>query len=75
MQTIHCIVNPASRDGQCGKDWPIIKQKMELKGLEIVEHITERIGHGAEIAHSLVVDDSIPDGSLIVAVGGDGIVS
>ena len=48
---------------------------MELKGLEIAEHITERIGHGAEIAYLLVNDDSVPDGSLIVAVGGDGIVS
>lgn len=75
MQTIHCIVNPASRDGQCGKDWPIIKQKMELSDIFVIEHITERVGHGAEIANSLTKDESLSNGDLIVAVGGDGIVS
>ena len=74
MEPLHCIVNPASRDWRCGKDWPIMKQKLELAGFEVIEHITERIGHGAEIANELSNDPSLGDGQLIVAVGGDGIV-
>ncbi|MGB0265898.1 MAG: diacylglycerol/lipid kinase family protein [Candidatus Poseidoniaceae archaeon] len=74
MEPLHCIVNPASRDWRCGKDWPIMKQKLELAGFEVIEHITERIGHGAEIANELSNDPSLGDGQVIVAVGGDGIV-
>ena len=74
MEPLHCIVNPASRDWRCGKDWPIMKQKLELAGFEVIEHITERIGHGAEIANELSNDASLGDEQVIVAVGGDGIV-
>ena len=76
MVKAHFIVNPASRDFRCGKAWPGIKKRLIERGFEVTEHITERIGHGAEIAHQLRIDiESNNDESpLIVAVGGDGIV-
>ena len=29
MGTLHCIVNPASRDRTCGKKWPKIIEKLQ----------------------------------------------
>ena len=76
MVKAHFIINPASRDFRCGKAWPGIKKRLAEQGFDITEHITERIGHGAELAHQLRVKiersgDEVP---LVVAVGGDGIV-
>ena len=56
MVKAHFIVNPASRDFRCGKAWPGIKKRLIERGFEVPEHITERIGHGAEIAHQLRAD-------------------
>ncbi len=76
MVKAHFIVNPASRDFRCGKAWPGIKKRLIERGFEVTEHITERIGHGAEIAHQLRTDieSKNDDSPLVVAVGGDGIV-
>ena len=82
MGLVHCIVNPASRDYTCGKNWPGLKQKMEEAGLEVKQYITERVGHGAQLSHSIRMDwenDGIGGEQkgkppLVVAVGGDGIV-
>ena len=53
MGVLHCIVNPASRDHTCGKRWPSTSKKLESKGFEVVTHMTERVGHAAEIAWEL----------------------
>ena len=81
MPLVHCIVNPASRDFTCGKNWPSIEQKMKDAGLEVKAYITERVGHGAEISNSIrhqweeSGDGGESDGKppVVVAVGGDGI--
>ena len=76
MVKAHFIINPASRDFRCGKAWPDIKKRLIAKGFEVVEHMTERIGHGAELAHQIrtELEASKEDSPLVVAVGGDGIV-
>ena len=51
MVKAHFIINPASRDFRCGKAWPGIKKRLTERGFDVVEHMTERIGHGAELAH------------------------
>ena len=71
MGTIHCIVNPASRDHTCGKKWPAISSKLESRGFEVITHFTERVGHASEIAWEL--RNKNVDGP-IVAAGGDGTV-
>ena len=71
METIHCIVNPASRDRTCGKRWPQVAEKIESRGVKIVTHFTEKVGHASEIAWNLRNNGNC---ELIVAVGGDGTV-
>ena len=46
------------------------------RGFEVVEHMTERIGHGAELSHQIrtEIEASGEETPLVVAVGGDGIV-
>ena len=53
MVKAHFIINPASRDFRCGKAWPGIKKRLTEKGFDVVEHMTQRIGHGAELAHEI----------------------
>ena len=76
MVKAHFIINPASRDFRCGKAWPGIKKRLTEHGFDIIEHMTERIGHGAELAHQLriEIESSGEEAPLVVAVGGDGIV-
>ena len=76
MVKAHFIINPASRDFRCGKAWPDIKKRLIEKGFEVVEHMTESIGHGAELAHQIrtELEASKEESPLVVAVGGDGIV-
>ena len=71
MGTIHCIVNPASRDHTCGKRWPSVVAKLESRGFEVFTHKTERVGHASEIAWDL---RSKNVEGPVVAVGGDGTV-
>ena len=76
MVKAHFIINPASRDFRCGKAWPDIKKRLIEKGFAVVEHMTECIGHGAELAHRIrtELEASNEESPLVVAVGGDGIV-
>ena len=71
MSKFFCIVNPASRDHTCGKKWPSIAAKLQSKGIDVVTHLTERVGHASEIAWELRKKEVE---GLIVAVGGDGTV-
>lgn len=71
METIHCIVNPASRDHTCGKRWPEIAKKIEAKGASVITHFTEKVGHASHIAWDLRKSG---EANLVVAVGGDGTV-
>ena len=76
MVKAHFIINPASRDFRCGKAWPGIKKRLIERGFDVVEHMTERIGHGAELSNQIrtEIEASGEESSLVVAVGGDGIV-
>lgn len=71
METIHCIVNPASRDHTCGKRWPDLAKKIEDRGCKVVTHFTERVGHASQLAWGL---RNSGEPEIVVAVGGDGTV-
>ena len=71
MGTLHCIVNPASRDHTCGKKWPSVVVKLESRGFDVTTHLTKKVGHASEIAWKLRGQNVE---GLIVAVGGDGTV-
>ena len=81
MSLVHCIVNPASRDFTCGKNWSSMEQKMKHAGLEVKSYITERVGHGAEISNEIrrLWEETGKGGEsegkppVVVSVGGDGI--
>ena len=81
MPLVHCIVNPASRDFTCGKNWPSIEEKMKDAGLEVKAYITERVGHGAELSNEIrrLWEETGKGGEsegkppVVVSVGGDGI--
>lgn len=74
MARVHVIVNPASRDGRCGKAWPEVRQRMEADGWEVEAFITAGPGDAARHAHMLVAEGHVGPGDLVVAVGGDGAV-
>ena len=69
MVEIHCIVNPASRDGNCGKQWPQISEQLAEVGFKVHTHLTKQVGHAGHIAWDLRQSGVT---GLIVAVGGDG---
>lgn len=71
MGTLHCIVNPASRDHTCGKRWPSVIRKLESHGFKVESHMTKKVGHASEIAWNLRKQEVA---GPIVAVGGDGTV-
>lgn len=71
METIHCIVNPASRDYTCEKRWPDLAKKIENKGCKVITHFTESVGHASQLAWDLRNSEN-PE--MVVAVGGDGTV-
>ena len=64
------IVNPASRDGALRREWPKLQQLLKERGLDCEVFLTERPGHGSEIAFALT--SRTPPPALVVAVGGDG---
>ena len=69
MVEIHCIVNPASRDGNCGRQWPQISEQLVEVGFKVQTHLTKKVGHAGHIAWDLRQSRA---SGLIVAVGGDG---
>lgn len=72
MPSLVAIVNPASRDGRCGQAWPGIRERLTATGFEVEERITTAPGDAARFAAEAV--HHLPAGSLVVAVGGDGVV-
>ena len=81
MGLVHCIVNPASRDYTCGKNWPKLQTLLEDVGLEIKTYMTEGVGHASSLAWD-IRQQWENDGSggesegkppVVVAVGGDGV--
>lgn len=74
MPRVQVIVNPASRDGRCGKAWPEVHQRLEADGWEVEAFITSGPGDAARHAYGLVGEGHVGPGDLVVAVGGDGVV-
>jgi YegS/Rv2252/BmrU family lipid kinase len=64
----HLVLNPAAGRGRAADRRESISAYLERRGVELVWHPTEGPGHAGKIASGL------PDGALVVAVGGDGTV-
>jgi YegS/Rv2252/BmrU family lipid kinase len=65
------VVNPASANGSTGRRWPELAHRAAGLGLSGESLLTERQGHGAELARRAAEDGA----RLVVAVGGDGTVN
>jgi diacylglycerol kinase (ATP) len=65
---MHLVLNPAAGRGGAGARRARIARFFDERGVEPVWHITEGPGHAERVVRGL------PDGSLAVAVGGDGTV-
>lgn len=70
-QEAKVIVNPASRNGQTGKVWPSLSEKMKASGFMHQWEMTYGPGDGRRIAREAVRQGF----DRIVAVGGDGTVN
>jgi len=68
MSKIVFVVNPNSANKMTAKLWPQIKQAAEAKLGPFETLMTERVGHGADLARQAVNEGA----TLVVAVGGDG---
>ncbi len=64
----HLVLNPAADKGRAAARWGDISAYLEGQGIEVAWHVTEGPGHAERIVSGL------PDGVLVVAVGGDGTV-
>lgn len=81
MGLFHCIVNPASRDYRCGKQWPKIRATIEQRGHEVREYITQHVGHASHISNEIrtsweehgIGGEAEGKPPVVVAVGGDGV--
>lgn len=62
------ILNPAANKGRAAGSRERISRFLDARGIEAVWHITKEPGHAARVVETL------PDGALVVAVGGDGTV-
>jgi YegS/Rv2252/BmrU family lipid kinase len=65
------VVNPASANGSTGRRWPELAHRAAGLGLSGESLLSERPGHGAELARRAAEDGA----RLVVAVGGDGTVN
>ena len=65
---MHLVLNPAAGRGGAQARRARIARFFEERGVEPVWHVTEGPGHAGQVVRGL------PDGSLAVAVGGDGTV-
>lgn len=65
---MHLVLNPAAGRGGAEARRARIARYLEERGVEPVWHVTEGPGHAGRVVRGL------PDGSLAVAVGGDGTV-
>src|SRR5918994_2126025 len=64
----HLVLNPAAGKGRAGGRLTLVSRFLEERGFSPVWHATEGPGHAGEIVRGL------PEGVLVVAVGGDGTV-
>src|ERR671910_266311 len=64
----HLVLNPSAGKGRAGGLRASVSRFLEGRGLRPIWHVTERSGHAGDIVRGL------PDGALVVAVGGDGTV-
>lgn len=71
LQEAKVIVNPASRNGQTGKVWPNLSEKMKASGFAHQWEMTTGPGDGGRIAREAVQQGF----DRIIAVGGDGTVN
>jgi diacylglycerol kinase (ATP) len=64
----YLVLNPAADKGRAAARWGDISAYLEGQGIEVAWHVSEGPGHAERIVSGL------PDGALVVAVGGDGTV-
>src|SRR5919205_3403699 len=65
---VHLVMNPVADRGRSVGRHGIVSRFMEEHGVTVVWHVTRGPGHAGCIVEGL------PDGALVVAVGGDGTV-
>lgn len=68
LRVAHLVLNPAAARGRAAACRNDVSAYLEGRGVEVVWHSTEGPGHAGKIASGL------SDGTLVVAVGGDGTV-
>ena len=64
----HLVLNPSAGKRRAGGLRASVSRFLEERGWRPIWHVTERPGHAGVIVRGL------PDGALVVAVGGDGTV-
>jgi diacylglycerol kinase (ATP) len=64
----HLVLNPEADRGRAGGRRGFVSSFLEERGIEAIWHVTRGPGHASRIVEGL------PDGALVVAVGGDGTV-
>ena len=64
----HLVLNPAADRGRSGARGGFVSRFLQARGVAAIWHVTREPGHASSIVAGL------PDGSLAVAVGGDGTV-
>ena len=67
------IVNPASRDGALGKNWPSNERVVRSTSVPFETIFTEYAGHAAAIAYSISQRPEAPE--LVVTIGGDSTIN
>lgn len=65
---VHLVLNPAADRGRAGRRRSLVSEVLEGGGVRPIWHVTGGVGDAYEIARGL------PEGAVVVAVGGDGTV-
>ena len=63
------VVNPMASVGKSGKDWPVIRQKLDDAGIDFDDILTEYPRHAIEIVRNAIVEKGY---RKFISVGGDG---
>lgn len=71
MKRTKVILNPVAGHGNGLRSLPIVKQTLASHGLDYELALTERAGHGIELARQAALDGY----AVVVAAGGDGTVN
>ncbi len=70
------IINPASRSGRGQEYWNRLKPYLEEQQIPFKAHISDHIGHIAQIMHELTKDLTDDSAKLpVIVLGGDGTVN